>query len=46
MTVGKRVTDTPRSLNEQRIRKMNKVISKLKDSELYHVGTMIKVRVT
>ena len=40
------VTDIPRSLNEQRISKMNKVIPKLKDNVLDHPGTMIKVRVT
>ena len=40
------VTDIPRSLNEQRISKINKVIPKLKDDELNHAGTMIKVRVT
>ena len=40
------VTDIPRSLNEQRISKMNKVIPKLKYNKLNHAGTMIKVRVT
>ena len=40
------VADILRSLNEQRISKMNKVIPKLKDYELNHAGTMIKVRFT
>ena len=46
MTECTLVTDIPRSLNEQRISKMSKVIPKLKDNELNHAGTMIKVRVT
>ena len=46
MRVYKLVTDTPRPLNEQRINMINKVIPKLKDNELNHAGTMIKVRVT
>ena len=46
MTEYTLVTDIPRSLNEQRISKMNKVILKLKDNKLNHASTMIKVRVT
>ena len=46
MTVNKLVRDTPLPLNEQRINKIDKVIPKLKDSELNHAGTIIKVRVT
>ena len=46
LTVYKRVTGIPRSLNEQTIKKINKVIPKLKDKELNHVGTMIKVQAT
>ena len=43
MTLYKLVTDTLRSLNEQRINKINKVIPKLKDNEPNHAGTMIKI---
>ena len=46
MTEYSLVTDIPRSLDEKRISKINKVIPKLKYNELNHVGTMIKVRVT
>ena len=46
MTRYSLVTDIPLSLNEQRISKMNKVIPKLKYSELNHAGTMIKVHNT
>ena len=46
LTVYKRVTDILRSLNEQTIKKINKVIPKLKDKELNHAGTMIKVQAT
>ena len=45
MTEYQLVADIPRSLNEQRISKMNKVTPKLKYNELNHAGTMIKVRV-
>ena len=44
LTVYNRVTDIPRSLNEQTIKKINKVIPKSKDKELNHAGTMIKVQ--
>ena len=46
LTVYTRVTDIPRSLNEQTIKKINKVIPKLKDKELNHAGTVIKVQAT
>ena len=46
LTVYKRITDIPRSLDEQTINKMNKVNLKLKDKELNHAGTMIKVQAT
>ena len=46
LAVYKKVTDILRSLNEQTIKKINKVIPKLKDKELNHADTVIKVQAT